>query len=174
MFKSMSYKSKQFFFVIVKLSIVAGAFYFIFHKLVKNESLSFSVFYQFLKENNVFSTKNVVFLMFLTIFNWFFEILKWKYLVSNVTHIPFFSALKQSLSGLTASLFTPNRIGEYGAKVIYFQYALRKKILLLNLIGNMYQMLITCLFGIIGLLIVYTRYNIEINLYIVFVFFSII
>jgi len=56
-----------------------------------------------------------------------FEILKWQNLVSFYQKIVSFyqkitfkSALIQSLSSLTASLITPNRIGEYGVKALYF------------------------------------------------------
>ncbi len=96
-------------------------------------------------------------------FNWFFEILKWQYLVNAIKKISFKNALEQSLGGLTASLITPNRIGDYGAKAVYYTKAFRKKIVLLNLVGNIAQMTITSIFGIIGLFIFINRYKIEIN-----------
>ena len=165
MTNGLSYKTKQFFFVLIKLSIVAGTFYFIYQKLTQNEHLSFSDFSHFLEKNKVFSLKNILFLLFLTVFNWFFEILKWQKLASIVTKISFLKSLEQSLGALTASLFTPNRIGEYGAKAVYFQYGVRKKIMLLNLLGNMSQMAVTTFVGIFGLLAFYATYKPEINPY---------
>lgn len=164
-FGSLPYKTKQFFFVLIKLSIVVGAFYFIYHKLTTNEDLNFNQFWSFLKENNAFSIKNMSFLIILTFFNWFFEILKWKNLVDFVQHITFKNAMEQSLGGLTASLFTPNRIGEYGAKAIYFGTPKRKRIMLLNLLGNMMQMTVTLLFGAIGLWLMHSKYDLNINYY---------
>jgi len=158
------YKTKQFFFVLIKLSIVVGAFYFIYNKLVNNGALDFSEFTAFLSKNEVFSIKNILFLLFLSIFNWFLEILKWKTLVSFIKKIAFYNALKQSLGSLTASLFTPNRIGEYGAKAIYFTKQYRKRILLLNLIGNTMQMAVTLFFGVIGFSIFVQQYPIEISI----------
>ena len=116
-----SYKTKQFFFVLIKLSIVVGAFYFIYNKLVNNASLDFLDFVTFLNENNVFLTKNIVFLLFLSSFNWFLEILKWQKLASFCKKTNFKEAAIQSLASLTVSLITPNRIGEYGAKALYFE-----------------------------------------------------
>ena len=174
MHNALSYKTKQFFFVLIKLSIVVGAFYFIYNKLVNNGSLDFSEFITYLNENNVFSTKNILFLLFLSIFNWFLEILKWQRLVSFIKKITFFEALQQSLGSLTASLFTPNRIGEYGAKAIYFAKQYRKRILLLNLIGNMMQMAVTVIFGIIGFFLFVQHYPIEISTHRVSRFFIII
>jgi uncharacterized membrane protein YbhN (UPF0104 family) len=162
---ALSYKTKQFFFVLIKLSIVVGAFYFIYNKLVNNGSLDFSQFAAYLSENNVFSIKNIAFLLALSGFNWFLEILKWQKLVTLIKKISFLEALQQSLGSLTASLFTPNRIGEYGAKAIYFARQFRKRILLLNLIGNMMQMTVTVLFGLIGFLFFVRQYPIEIDTY---------
>ncbi|MFD1314695.1 hypothetical protein [Namhaeicola litoreus] len=88
----------------------------------------------------------------MTFCNWFLEIFKWKTLVSNIRNITFLEALEQSLSSLTASLLTPNRIGEYGAKVLYYRRCDRKKIMALNLLGNSSQMVITLFFGLIGVL----------------------
>jgi hypothetical protein len=103
-----------------------------------------------------------IFLLFcFTFFNWIFEILKWKSLVFSIKKISFLEATKQSLGSLTASLFTPNRIGEYGAKAIYFNKNNRKKVLLLNLISNVSQMAVTVLFGLFGLAFVFLNFNVE-------------
>lgn len=179
MMYSLPYKTKQFFFVLIKLSIVVGAFYFIYQKLVNNDTLSFSDFIHFLSKNNIFSPKNIIFLLILSFFNWFFEILKWQLLVNFVKKISFKNAMEQSLGALTASLFTPNRIGEYGAKAMYYTSNFRKRILLVNLMGNLLQMSITTILGVIGLSFYILKYDPEINHYklarfFVFVFITIL
>jgi hypothetical protein len=154
--------------VLIKISLVLASFYFIYAKLVKNSNLEFSVFFQFLIKKNVFTLKKIIFLLFLTVFNWFFEILKWKELVSSVKKITLKKAMEQSLGSLTVSLFTPNRIGEYGAKAVYYSKDYRKRILLINLLSNLLQMTITCVFGIIGLIFLTQIHSININnLYII-------
>jgi len=165
MHKGLPYKTKQFFFVLIKLSLVVGAFYFIYYKLTTNKQLDIEVFSQFLSKNEAFSTKNIIILVFLSNFNWFFEILKWRDLVSVFKKISFRNAMQQSLGSLTASLFTPNRIGEYGAKAIFYTSEFRKKIVLLNFLGNMMQMLITVLLGVVGLYLFITKYEVDINYY---------
>jgi hypothetical protein len=153
---------RQFLFFIIKLALVVGAFYFIYNKTVHNSSISLNDF--ILQLEQVFKTnyKAVFILVVFSFFNWFFEILKWKVLVSSVKNISILEATKQSLGSLTASLFTPNRIGEYGAKAMCFTKKLRKKIVLLNLISNVSQMLITVVFGVVGLLLFIL--NFEVNL----------
>ena len=158
-----SYKSKQFFFVLIKISLVVVAIYFIYQKLTKNSTLEFSYFIQILSKNGVFSLNTVVFLLFLSIFNWFFEILKWQQLVSSIQKISFTKSIEQCLGSLTVSLLTPNRIGEYGAKALYYTSRLRKRVLFINLISNLLQMLVTVVFGIIGILLLSQSQNLHIN-----------
>ncbi|NVK52387.1 MAG: flippase-like domain-containing protein [Flavobacteriaceae bacterium] len=155
--QSTIYKSKQFFTLVVKLFIVIGCGYFIYYKLFKNQQLQFDAFFSNSVKNELFSIKNITFLLILTAFNWFFEIKKWQVLVSYLKNISFFEAAKQSLASLTASLITPNRIGEYGAKALYFESGDRKQILALNLVGNLFQLLATIVFGIFG--IIYFAFN---------------
>jgi uncharacterized membrane protein YbhN (UPF0104 family) len=159
----LSYKTKQFFFVLIKISIVLFAFYFIYSKLTNNNALHISEFIDFSTKNNVFSSKNIFFLLILSFFNWFFEISKWETLVSSIKKITFQNALKQSLGALTASLFTPNRIGEYGAKAIYYQSPFRKRIVLINLISNLLQMTVTILFGVFGLFFLVSNQTLNIE-----------
>ena len=163
MIRTLTYKTKQLLLVLLKLCIVVGAFYFVYHKLTTNTELDFYDFIGFLNKNELFSIQNILFLLVLSVFNWFFEILKWRNLVASVTSISFKKAFEQSLGALTASLLTPNRIGEYGAKAIHYPKRLRKKIMLLNLIGNMMQMATTTIFGIIGFLFFVNYYSLELN-----------
>lgn len=165
MHKAVSYKTKQFFFVVIKLSIVFGACYFIYNRLLQNKNLSFNHFIALLTKNEAFSLKTVCFLILLSGFNWFFEILKWQNLVITIRKISFKAALIQTLGGLTASLITPSRIGDYGAKAMYYPRQYRKRIVLLNLIGNMAQMTVTTTLGIAALLLFTGQYDLDINVY---------
>lgn len=84
-------------------------------------------------------------------------------MVYFIKNLSCFEALKQSLAAHTVSLFTPNKIGEYGAKAIYFMKPQRKRVLLLNLIGNMAQMSTSLLFGVIGFSLFVYKYDIDIS-----------
>ncbi|MFN0728004.1 lysylphosphatidylglycerol synthase domain-containing protein [Polaribacter gochangensis] len=161
MFKSVSYKSKQFLALVVKLFIVIGCGYFIHDKIFTNQQQSIYDFTSILIENHVFSLKNAFFLLIFTFFNWFLEMSKWKLLANQVQKISFYEAAIQSLASLTASLITPNRIGEYGAKALYFKKTLRKKIVALNLVGNISQLIVTIVFGGIGCLYLFFNFKIQ-------------
>jgi uncharacterized membrane protein YbhN (UPF0104 family) len=104
----------------------------------------------------------LILLLLFTDANWLLEILKWKTLATIEKKITFFEAFEQSLASLTASIITPNRIGEYGAKALFFESQKRKNIMGLNLIGNLSQLAVTIIFGCIGVIYFLMNYTTEI------------
>lgn len=144
------HKAKQFLVFLVKLLIVGGAFYFIWNQLAHNEQLDWQKFLDLLDRKKSFW--GIIFLLSFSFFNRYFEILKWQNLAQVVEKISIGSATEQVLGALTASIFTPNGIGEYGAKTLYFKKKEAKRIVFLNLICNGIQMILTIIFGTVGLL----------------------
>ena len=146
---SISHKAKQFLIVVTKLLIVGGAFYFIYNQLANNDKLDWDKFIFLFKKNK--SVAGISFILFLSVLNRFFEILKWQNLVSNLHKITLPESTKQVLGALTAGLFTPNGVGEYAGKALFFEKSKAKKIVFLNLICNGIQMILSIIFGTIGL-----------------------
>ena len=162
------YRIKQLMFIAVKITIVFGAGLFIYNKLNNNNDYTLNQLVNQLELHKMLTFKNCVILLLLTGTNWFLEIIKWKFLVSEIKDISTFKAIEQSLGSLTASIFTPNRIGEYGAKAIYFEKKHRKRVLGITLVGNLSQLLITSLLGIIGFIIFVKKFNPPIAYYKIF------
>lgn len=156
---------KQITFIAVKLTIVFGAGFFIYQKLIHNDTLNFNYFLQLLYDNNIITGSNIIILIVFSAVNWCLEGFKWRVLVKEIKLISFTEAMKQSLSSLTASIITPNRIGEYGAKAIYYPKIFRKKILGLNLVGNLSQLGATIIFGVIGFIHVVNTNDISVFYY---------
>jgi len=93
-------------------------------------------------------------LVFVLMFvNWSLEALKWKLSVNNVQPISFFRALKAIFSGVSFSITTPNRMGEYFGRMLYMDDGKRLKIISLTVLGSLSQLIVTILFGLSGLLI---------------------
>lgn len=149
---SISDKAKQFGVFIIKLLIVIAAFYFIYHQLASNDKLNWMKFSELV--NRKASFFGIVFLLFFSVANRFLEILKWQNLVSFIRPISLGESTKQVLGALTAGIFTPNGLGEYAGKALYFDRSKTKTILFLNLICNGIQMILTIVFGTIGLLLI--------------------
>jgi hypothetical protein len=55
------------------------------------------------------------------------------------------------LSGLALSLNTPNRMGEYGGRILYVKEGSRLKAISLSIAGSISQLIITLIFGCLGL-----------------------
>jgi hypothetical protein len=83
--------------------------------------------------------------------NWGFEARKWQVLLKTIQPIKFSTAYKSVLSGVTLSLNTPNRIGEYGGRILYVDEGKRIKAIPLSIAGSISQLIITLLFGCAGL-----------------------
>ncbi len=83
--------------------------------------------------------------------NWGLEAKKWKLLITPVQRMSFFTAYKSVLSGVTLSLNTPNRIGEYGGRILYIKEGNRMKAVSLSIAGSISQLIITLLMGCGGL-----------------------
>ena len=146
---SIPHKAKQFLVLLIKLLIVGGAFYFIYSQLANNDKLDWDKFIILFQKNQ--SVVGISFILLLSILNRFFEILKWQNLVSYLHKISLPEATKQVLGALTAGLFTPNGVGEYAGKALFFEKSKAKKIVFLNLICNGIQMILSIVFGTIGL-----------------------
>ena len=143
------HKTKQFLVLLVKLLIVGGAFYFIYNQLANNDKLDWQQFIVLFKKN--WSVLGILFLLLLSFLNRYFEILKWQNLVSVIKNISVGEATKQVLGALTAGIFTPNGMGEYAGKALFFDKSKTKKIVFLNLICNGIQLILSVFFGVLGL-----------------------
>ncbi|WP_152286949.1 hypothetical protein [Flavicella marina] len=124
---------------LVKTSILSAAFHLIYSKITHFHFSAPS-----------FQINELVLLIGLTLGNWSLEIVKWRTLVSSINPISFHTAAIQSLAAHTVSVITPNKMGEYGAKLFFFKPVLHKKIISLTLLSNGYQLLVTVLFGCFG------------------------
>ncbi|SEA63902.1 Lysylphosphatidylglycerol synthase TM region [Flavobacterium gillisiae] len=155
---SISHKTKQFLVVLIKLLIVGGAFYFIYNQLANNDKLDWSQFLILFNKNQ--SVTGIAFIVFLSVLNRYLEILKWQNLVSYLKPISLGEATKQVLAALTAGIFTPNGVGDYAGKALFFDKSETKKVVFLNLICNGIQMVLTVIIGLFGLLYFNVHYNV--------------
>lgn len=154
-----STKTKNHLLKLAKVVVLAVTFGYVFYKLRNNDALNFGEFITAFFSRGIVSFYLILLFLLLAAGNWYFEILKWKTLISTFEKIDFKTAMKQSLASLTVSLATPNRIGEYGAKALFFESKDRKKVLLLNFYSGVSQMLVTIIFGMIGLFYLLQKFN---------------
>ncbi|MEW6469297.1 MAG: lysylphosphatidylglycerol synthase domain-containing protein [Bacteroidota bacterium] len=75
--------------------------------------------------------------------NWSLEALKWRMLVARLEPLSFFRALQGVWCGLSVSIFTPNRVGEFSGRIFLLEKADRIRAALLTFAGNAAQVFVT-------------------------------
>lgn len=137
---------KKYFNYAIKLTIVGLAFWYIYSKVTNKQSLS--QFHYLIKQTDsnmmVLTICTVVFLMFV---NWFFEIKKWQYLIDDLQPLKLWKAVVSVFCGLTWAIFTPNRIGEYGGRIMLLKSENRARGAVLMGVGLFAQLVLTSFFG---------------------------
>ena len=88
--------------------------------------------------------------------NWGIESRKWQVLVHHVQRFSFLSAFKSVLCGCSITMLTPNRVGEYGGRILNIDEGNRVKAISLTITGSISQLLVTLLMGCAGL--IFLRY----------------
>ena len=89
----------------------------------------------------------------LMIVNWALETAKWRLLLMKVEVLKPLIAFMAVLSGVTFTMFTPNRMGEYGGRFLFLKEPLRPAAFQATILGSVAQMIATLLFGIVGVAI---------------------
>ena len=91
------------------------------------------------------------FVVLLGFVNWAIEARKWQVLMKSLQPLSFLVAFKSVLAGVTLSLNTPNRVGEYGGRILFVKEGKRIKSVSLSIAGSICQLTITILMGCGGL-----------------------
>ena len=137
--------------LIIKLVVIAMACLYIYWRMFVKVNIGDT-----LRSFNSINTStfisvliSVFILMFL---NWGIESVKWKYLIKKIETVPFIKSLIAVLTGITVSIFTPNRIGEFAGRVFVLEKADRWKAVVITILGNFSQLLVTILAGAVGFL----------------------
>ncbi len=95
---------------------------------------------------------NLFAVIVLMIINWSIEAVKWKLSVKKIQQVTYLRAFKAVLSGVSFSVSTPNRMGEYLGRILYMDEGNRLKTVSITIVGSISQLIITLLMGCIGLL----------------------
>ena len=158
---------------VIKTSIIVLALSFIYWRLIIKDNLPKTLLSfkdSFLQPS---FTGILLLVIILMILNWSIETLKWKYLIRKIEIIPFYRAFFAILTGITISIFTPNRIGEYGGRVFVLRKAKRWEGVFITVLGSMSQLLVTLIVGSISF-IFFTNEYITLPFYSKYFFYGLI
>lgn len=135
----------------IKLGLIALFAALIYGHVVHQENIAQiqAIFLNSLKSNSYLWLVAALVLMPI---NWAVETYKWTKFTNDFEPIGFLKAYRAIFSGVLFSVFTPNRIGEYGGRILWLKPENQWKGVIATMLSSFCQILITLSFGIIGLL----------------------
>ncbi|HZX59563.1 MAG TPA: hypothetical protein VFE54_12585, partial [Mucilaginibacter sp.] len=147
----MTASAKKLLSYLLKAAILILAFVYIYRRINNNTNLKqFEQLIAGISRTQVIVTMSVVFLLMLV--NWLLESFKWKYLTRELVKISAWKAIEAVFCGLTWAIFTPNRIGEYGGRVMFLPPAKRIQGVFVMAVGSFGQNVITNFLGLTALI----------------------
>jgi hypothetical protein len=139
--------AKKFLSYFLKAAILVLAFAFIYHQyLAKGDKLNqFKIAVSKLDHTHVIVIMSAVVLLMFA--NWLVECLKWQHLTRYLAPVSLWEAIEGVFCGLTWAIFTPNRLGEYGGRVMFLPPRKRIHGVFAMAVGSFGQNVITNVLG---------------------------
>lgn len=155
--------------ILVKVLLLAGLLFVLYRQLFSNEKMevAYRHFLETFDGDYILLGLVIVFM----ILNWGIETVKWKLLIDRIHPISWLEAVEGILFGVTFSLFTPSRIGEFGGRVFALDTD-RKQAIVSTLLGSVAQIVVNLSLGSLGL-VLYALYFKKADAYLLTAFISI-
>jgi uncharacterized membrane protein YbhN (UPF0104 family) len=137
--------------ILIKVAIVVVVYAYIYYQVFYKRDISITLgLLDDMMENKVFFP---LFLSasFLMIANLFLEAKKWQFLVSLKERVSIFTSIKAVFTGLSVSIFTPNRVGEFLGRIFFLEKTQPIEGIFMTVIGSISQLLVTIVVGCLGL-----------------------
>jgi hypothetical protein len=143
--------------IATRLVIATLSLSYIFYRIYALPNGQVNTFFE-----SVYNGENVIYiaivLLLLMIINWGIESLKWKLLINQAEEVSFLTSYEAVLGGLAASVFTPNRVGEFIGRVFILRKTDPLKAILLTIVGSFSQLLVTIVLGTLAYLFFAPQY----------------
>lgn len=141
---------KKYLNLLIKIVIVCLTMVFVVKKVNNQQNLrEFESLIRGLETSTIWWVVGIVVLMMLG--NWFLEVVKWRYLSQRIEPLGWWKAIQSVFCGLTWAIFTPNRIGEYGGRVMLLKPKNRPPGAVAMGVGLFAQLVLTSVFGALSI-----------------------
>lgn len=140
----------------IKAILLFASFYYIFQKLTTSDAV-----HSFKSIPVSAVTCFCLLLVFLLMFvNWGLEARKWQLLIAAHEELSLLQALQSIMAGVTLSIFTPNRVGEFTGRIFFLKKADKFIASGKSIVGSFLQLGVTVIAGIIAIqLYILSGYN---------------
>jgi hypothetical protein len=132
--------------------------WYIYHQFYKknNDFKQFEALTAQINSTHVLAVMGVVVL--LMVVNWVLEAFKWQYLAKRLVNISIWESIEAVFCGLTWAISTPNRVGEYGGRVMFLPNRKRIHGVFAMAVGAFGQIIMTNLLGLIAIIWLFYTY----------------
>lgn len=141
----------------IKIGVILLLFFGLWYKVSNNQNLNDILLFLKTTLKDKDSQKLIALCISLMPLNWLIESFKWQILISKIQKISWHQSFKAILAGVTVSIFTPNRIGEYAGRVLFVHYNNRVQAVFSTLISSIGQLTSTLIFGAISIYLFYLK-----------------
>lgn len=138
--------------LVLRLLIILATTWYLYDQLVEKRNIV-DLFGQFMLSAN--STSQLVMLILAILlmpFNLLLEAKKWHLLISPIEKVKLNQSFTAVLTGISVSMFLPNRVGDYLGRVFILQKGSHIKGVLVTIIGSLAQVITTAVIGCIAVL----------------------
>ncbi|MCD4681345.1 MAG: lysylphosphatidylglycerol synthase domain-containing protein [Bacteroidales bacterium] len=148
--KAKIHKSYNYF---INIIILLAAYFFIYFQIFYRQDLdSILSFFQLQIQKPETSILFTLVAILMPV-NLGLESRKWQYLIRKIEKISFYKSFIGILTGITTSIFTPNRIGDFFGKVFILKNVNPWKAIFISILGSISQFIITFFIGSLGTMI---------------------
>jgi len=149
----MKTKLKKTYNYLIRIILIVVSYGFIYRELFYKRDLNelINAFGQRVDSRGFYVILSVVFILIGA--NWLIEAKKWQFLVKKIERIPLLRSLYAVLTGISVSVFTPNRMGEYFGRIFILEKANHWEGIFVTVIGSFSQLITTMICGTIGMAI---------------------
>lgn len=155
---------------IIKLSIISIAVGYIYYRVSHTNNWE-SIYSFWTKTWTSNTSRHLLYFAFILVpVNWSLEALKWKQLIRRVEKFSFIKSLKATMAGVTASVFTPNRTGEFAGRMLFVKSKNRLRAIVISMVCSIAQLLITTTIGFVALIaFIHNQYGKDLSTYISYI-----
>ncbi len=158
---------------IIRTLIFVATYYFLYTELFAHKRLP-EVLQAFENsiDTHIFYFYLIPILLLMPV-NWALETLKWKLLINKIEKLSFWQATQAVYSGISVSMFTPNRVGEWFGRIFILEKANHIRAVIITILSGMGQLFTTIIVGVLSMAIFLKIYYLGENsgfLFIVIIF----
>ena len=144
--------------LLIKIVIVVAAYGFLYYQLFRQGKADYIVRALDTYSHSSLVLFSIIGVILLMGVNWSIEAFKWRYLIKTEEQVTFLKSLKAVFAGLTVSIFTPNRTGEFLGRVFILRKSNPWRAIFITIVGSFSQLMVTLVVGYVAFVIFGWRY----------------